>query len=164
MNIMITTSGTARVLCMSALVAISLAQYRPVDRYAAVWENLPTGVGSFYGPYVGNGDIGAVYSAPNTGKDTKSTGVQVLSLGTSCDSFCVLLHSSNAVAIVQTCYVISIIYVCFAGKNDFWTSEGKVYFNHLSAPTVTYALPAGQFEGTTTMDMGEDQNAICLYT
>lgn len=40
------------------------------------------------------------------------------------------------------------------GKNDFWTSEGKNYFNHLAGPTVTFTLPADNYRLNATQDLG----------
>eukprot|EP00045_Choanoeca_perplexa_P010948 m.113885 g.113885 ORF g.113885 m.113885 type:complete len:1025 (-) comp15458_c0_seq1:111-3185(-) len=40
------------------------------------------------------------------------------------------------------------------GKNDFWTSEGKNYFNHNAAPTLSFALPSNNYSANITQHLG----------
>eukprot|EP00040_Diaphanoeca_grandis_P034835 m.217461 g.217461 ORF g.217461 m.217461 type:complete len:1044 (-) comp33236_c0_seq11:690-3821(-) len=41
------------------------------------------------------------------------------------------------------------------GKNDFWVSEGKTYFSHLAAPTLTVSLGNGSYGSNVTQNIGE---------
>ena len=65
----------------AAAATTSAAAPRPVDRYVRQWINRAPGAPSFGNPYVGNGDIGVMFSSPSHGKDRPYTGAHVFSTG-----------------------------------------------------------------------------------
>lgn len=118
---------------------------RAVDRYPALWGTLP-GPPGFSSPYTGNGDIGAIYGASRQQSDDPRRGAPFATGGASTDLSGILTGEQ----------------VTALGKNDFWISEGKDYFGHLSGPWLAFQItePKGlsfsdSGNNSVTQDLGK---------
>jgi hypothetical protein len=135
--VLLAAAAAAATASSASASASAGASRRPVDRHVPRWDTPATTkdgavpVGPPHppaGPYVGNGDVVAVYSASGT----------------------VPVHMPNhyGTALNGTQFL-------WLSKNDMWSSDQASMFSHLSAGKIALRGPAGDYNGSVQQRMGE---------